>query len=88
MDRPAASECVAIGAVMAVRSRRGAIGTRRDRRRCRTPEEYNPLGDAARGAYDVVMANLSDAVRTFIEGGPLAHVVTLNRHGDPDVSMA
>ena len=39
-------------------------------------------------AYHVVMANLSDAVRMFIEGGPLAHVVTLNRQGDPDVSMA
>ena len=39
-------------------------------------------------AYHVVMVNLSDAVRRFIEGGPLAHVVTLNRQGDPDVSMA
>ena len=34
------------------------------------------------------MVKLSDTVRRFIEGGPLAHVVTLNRHGDPDVSMA
>jgi PPOX class probable F420-dependent enzyme len=34
------------------------------------------------------MATLSDAVRAFIATGPLAHVVTLNRDGDPDVSMA
>lgn len=34
------------------------------------------------------MSSFSDAVRRFIESGPLAHVVTLNRHGDPDVSMA
>jgi PPOX class probable F420-dependent enzyme len=34
------------------------------------------------------MPSLSDAVRRFIESGPLAHVVTLNRNGDPDVSMA
>lgn len=34
------------------------------------------------------MPALSDAVRRFIATGPLAHVVTLNRHGDPDVSLA
>jgi PPOX class probable F420-dependent enzyme len=34
------------------------------------------------------MATLSNAVRAFIDSGPLAHVVTLNKHGDPDVSMA
>jgi PPOX class probable F420-dependent enzyme len=34
------------------------------------------------------MSNLSHAVRTFIGGGPLAHVVTLGPNGDPDVSMA
>ncbi len=34
------------------------------------------------------MAALTDVVRAFIAAGPLAHVVTLSRDGDPDVSMA
>ena len=34
------------------------------------------------------MAALPDAVRAFIATGPLAHVVTLGRNGDPDVSLA
>jgi PPOX class probable F420-dependent enzyme len=31
---------------------------------------------------------LSQAVRDFIASGPLAHVVTLNEDGSPDVTMA
>jgi len=31
---------------------------------------------------------LSEAVRSFIATGPLAHVVTLNEDGSPDVTMA
>ncbi len=34
------------------------------------------------------MPVLPEPVRRFIATGPLAHVVTLNRHGDPDVSLA
>lgn len=34
------------------------------------------------------MSTLSEPVRRFLATGPLAHVVTLNRDGDPDVSMA
>lgn len=34
------------------------------------------------------MAPLTDSVRRFIAGGPLAHVVTLGPNGDPHVSMA
>jgi PPOX class probable F420-dependent enzyme len=34
------------------------------------------------------MSTLPAAVRRFIETGPLAHVVTLNGRGDPDVSLA
>jgi PPOX class probable F420-dependent enzyme len=34
------------------------------------------------------MSSLPQSVRDFIAGGPLAHVVTLGRDGDPHVSMA
>ncbi len=34
------------------------------------------------------MSILPDSVRAFLATGPLAHVVTLNGRGDPDVSMA
>jgi PPOX class probable F420-dependent enzyme len=34
------------------------------------------------------MSALSESVRRFIATGPLAHVVTLNGRGDPDVSLA
>jgi PPOX class probable F420-dependent enzyme len=37
-------------------------------------------------SYEVAM--LPDAVRRFIDGGPLAHVVTLSADGTPHVSMA
>jgi PPOX class probable F420-dependent enzyme len=38
--------------------------------------------------YDGVMLALPASVREFLATGPLAHVVTLNEHGDPDVSVA
>ncbi len=34
------------------------------------------------------MAALPASVRAFLATGPIAHVVTLNRDGDPDVSVA
>jgi PPOX class probable F420-dependent enzyme len=34
------------------------------------------------------MPRLSPAILAFIAAGPLAHVVTLGRHGDPQVSLA
>jgi PPOX class probable F420-dependent enzyme len=34
------------------------------------------------------MDHLPSAVREFLATGPLAHVVTLNEHGDPDISLA
>ncbi len=34
------------------------------------------------------MSELPASVRAFIATGPIAHVVTLNRDGDPDVSVA
>lgn len=38
--------------------------------------------------YDTGMARLPQSIRDFIASGPLAHVVTLGRDGDPHVSMA
>jgi PPOX class probable F420-dependent enzyme len=40
------------------------------------------------GRYDWTMPRLSPAVQRFIATGPLAHVVTLGRRGDPHVSLA
>ncbi len=34
------------------------------------------------------MSELPASVRAFLATGPIAHVVTLNRDGDPDVSVA
>jgi PPOX class probable F420-dependent enzyme len=39
-------------------------------------------------SYDDAMAALPGSIRTFLATGPIAHVVTLNQHGDPDVSVA
>jgi len=46
------------------------------------------VGSGSDGDYHGVMPALRDSVRAFIATGPLAHVVTLNGRGDPDVSMA
>jgi PPOX class probable F420-dependent enzyme len=38
--------------------------------------------------YDEGMLGLTTAIRTFVASGPLAHVVTLDRDGGPQISMA
>ena len=43
---------------------------------------------AGRRRYDGCMPDLTAAIRAFLATGPLAHVVTLDRDGGPQVSLA